>query len=124
MKHVNLDTHQESIKEFVQALAVGPGGTILEPNGRAIAWLLPVHAEGGNGDAKEEWTEEKNARRCALIDREIAGTLTAEEAQELHGLQQAMLRYRRRVAPLPLDEARALHRQLLAQARGRPGAGT
>jgi len=73
-----------------------------------------------NGDHEEEWTEAKNARRCDLIDKEIAGTLTAVEAVELRGLQQAMLDYRRRVAPLPLEEARRLHQQLLSKASNVP----
>jgi len=60
--------------------------------------------------------DERNARRCALIDREIAGTLTPAEATELHQLQRAMLRHRRRVAPLPIDDARRLHHELMAKA--------
>ena len=68
----------------------------------------------------DDWDAAKDARRCELIDREIAGTLTTEEAAELRSLQAAMLRYRRRVAPLPLDEARRLHQELLTKAAGGP----
>ena len=64
-------------------------------------------------EQSNEWTEEKNRRRCELIDKEIAGTLSGEEGTELEGLQQAMLAYRRQVAPLPLDDLRALHQELL-----------
>ena len=64
----------------------------------------------------DEWTEAKNARRIALIDREIDEVITPEEAKELELLQQEMRRYVNRVAPLPLDEARELHRQLLETA--------
>jgi hypothetical protein len=59
------------------------------------------------------WTNEKNARRCALIDRKIAETLTDEEAIELADLQEEMLRHRRKVAPLPLEDLRQLHQELL-----------
>jgi hypothetical protein len=101
MKQVKLDGQEDSVRQFILALAQEPDGSVLELHGQAVACLLPVPRADGNGAAEEEWTEEKNARRCALIDREIAGVLTPEEAKELYGLQQAMLRYRRRVAPLP-----------------------
>jgi hypothetical protein len=63
------------------------------------------------------WTDDKNARRAHLIDREIDGVLTAEEATELADLQRQMLAYRQRVAPLPLDAVRGLHQELLDRAR-------
>ena len=66
------------------------------------------------------WNEAKNAWRCALIDKEIDGTLSAREAVELHLLQREMLAHRRKVAPLPLAEARKLREELLAKARRRP----
>jgi hypothetical protein len=55
-------------------------------------------------------------RRCDLIDREIDGTLAPAEAVELKRLQAEMLRYRRRVVPLPLEDARNLLQELLAKA--------
>jgi hypothetical protein len=67
---------------------------------------------------KSEWTEAKDERRCGLIDREIAGVLSAEEQVELVELQEQMLEYRRKVAPLPLRQAQLLHRQLLSQLGG------
>jgi hypothetical protein len=66
------------------------------------------------------WSEAKNARRCALINKEIDGTLSAREAVELHLLQREMLAHRRKVAPLPSAEARELRQALLANARRRP----
>jgi hypothetical protein len=120
MKHVSLDTQDETIKQFVRALAVDRGGSVLELDGHAVVCVLPVD---GKGDDGEDWTEEKNARRCTLISREIAGTLTIEEMKELHALQEAMLRYRRRVAPLPLDDARDLYQELLARAKAEPTCG-
>jgi hypothetical protein len=59
-----------------------------------------------------DWTEAKNARRFALIDKEIAGTISAEESVELRRLQLEVDDYLRRVAPLPLAAARDLHEQL------------
>lgn len=62
--------------------------------------------------AKGEWTQEKNARRFVLIDKEIDGTLTVDEAVELNSLQHEIDDYLRRVAPLPLSAVRALHEEL------------
>jgi hypothetical protein len=118
MKHIGLETQDESVRRFVLALSADTGGTVLEWQGRAVACVLPVVPEDGpNGS---EWTEEKNARRSHLIDREIAGTLTPPEAEELTRLQHEMLQHRRRVAPLPIDDARALRQKLLAQAESSP----
>jgi hypothetical protein len=63
-----------------------------------------------------EWTDEKNARRCALIDRDMQGSLTAVENLELQQLHREMLHHRRKVAPLPIEDARKLHQELLAKA--------
>ena len=63
--------------------------------------------------ASTQWSEEKNDRRCQLIDKEIEGTLSAFEQMELGQLQAEMLKHRRSVAPLPLDDLRELHQELL-----------
>jgi hypothetical protein len=64
------------------------------------------------------WTDLKNERRCELIDKEIAQSLSNEERSELDALQAEMLAFRRQVAPLPLNDLRALHQQLLRDASG------
>jgi len=118
MKRINLDAQADAVKQFFLSLPLDAEGSVLELNGRQVARLHPVRQSAAdNLPQEDDWTEAKNTRRCRLIDKEIAGTLTAEEADELHGLQQQMLRYRRSVAPLPLDDARKLHQELLAQAR-------
>jgi hypothetical protein len=116
MKHVKLDAQEESIKRFVLGLTVDPGGSVLELNGKAVACVIPPPKSVRGDSTAEEWTEKKNNRRCDLIDREIDGTLTPVEAVELQELQEEMLRYRHRVAPLPLEDARKLHQELLARA--------
>lgn len=113
MHHIPLDSQDEAVKRFFLALAVDPHGSVVELNGKAVACVVPLPAQ--NGERESEWTDTKNERRCDLIDKEIDGTLTPAEAVELHGLQQEMLRYRHRVAPLPLAAARKLHRELLAK---------
>ena len=70
-------------------------------------------------EACTEWTESKNARRCALIDQQVAGTLSQAEQVELEQLQQALRRELQRVAPLPLEDAHALVRELLEKAQRR-----
>jgi hypothetical protein len=115
VNHIRLDAEDDHVKQFFRSLPLDSQGSVLELEGRAVACILPaVPDRMENG--REEWTEAKNTRRCDLIDREIAGMLTTEETLELHQLQQEMLRHRRRIAPLPLDDARKIHQQLLAQA--------
>ena len=121
MTHVNLDTVEESVRQVVLALALDPAGSVLEFNGRPVAWVVPAGAVPSNGD--ETWTEAKNQRRCDLIDRKYAGSLTPAEAVELAQLQEQMLRHRQRVAPLPLEDARQLHQELLTRAASQPPAG-
>jgi hypothetical protein len=76
--------------------------------------------EGGNmKSADDEWTDAKNDRRFDLIERKVAGTITADEEREFQDLQQQMRDYRDRVAPLPLEETRQLHQKLVELARSR-----
>jgi len=117
MKHVSLNGQEESVKRFILALAVEPEGSVLELDGRAVARMLPVSPKSnGTHAAAFEWTDAKNARRCVLVDRKIDGVLSLKEAEELADLQQQLLRYRDRVAPLPLEDTRRLHQELLAKA--------
>ena len=61
----------------------------------------------------DEWSDVKNARRFELIDKEIAGMLTAAESSELASLQTQIDDYLRRVAPLPIAQTRQLHARLV-----------
>ena len=106
MNHINLDTLPEPMREFIRAMVVAPGGSVIEENGKRLASVTPVWKPSDG--APSEWTEAKNQRRCDLIDREIDGSLTVEERVELEDLQDQMLRYRHRVAPLPLAQAQRL----------------
>jgi hypothetical protein len=110
---IDLNLQADAVQEFFRSLPADPQGAVVELNGRAVARVLPVRAAGADDGV---WTDGKNERRCLLIDREITGSLTPEEAEELARLQQEMLAYRRRVAPLPLDDARRLHQELLTKA--------
>ncbi len=118
MIHIALDNEDEAVKRFVLSLPAAANGSVLELEGRAVACLVPIVEE--RVEANGAWSEAKNARRCALIDKEIDGRLTAAEVVELHLLQREMLAHRHKVAPLPLAEARQLQQTLLAKARRRP----
>ena len=72
---------------------------------------------GRDSDSVDLWTEDKSRRRAELVDRQIAGTLTGDEEAELQLLQQQMRAYRDKVAPLPLEDTRRLHAQLMEKAR-------
>ncbi|HQU45845.1 MAG TPA: hypothetical protein PK867_23725 [Pirellulales bacterium] len=118
MKHIDLTRQEEAIKQFFLALPSDPEGSVVELNGKPVARIMPVDApaadEGQEGTARDG---QKNARRCELVDREIAGTLLPNEATELAALQQQMLAERRRLAPVPLNDLRRLHQELLAKAQ-------
>jgi hypothetical protein len=116
MKHLELIALGVAVKQFFLSLPVDPEGSVIELNGRVFAHIFPageigIGIEGDSGP----WTEAKNQRRCALIDKEIDGCLTRQEALELEGLQRQLHRHLRTLAPLPLDDARQLHQELLAK---------
>jgi hypothetical protein len=114
MNHILLDKQDEAVKRFFLSLPVDSQGSVVELNGQAVACVLPP-PKATNGTT-EAWTDAKNNRRCDLIDREFDGpSLTPAEVVELAGLQEEMLRYRQRVAPLPIEDARRLHHELLAR---------
>ncbi|HEV3079576.1 MAG TPA: hypothetical protein VGY66_07345, partial [Gemmataceae bacterium] len=80
--------------------------------------VLPLRNGPGAVSAHSgTWTEAKNNRRCALVDREIDRTLTPEEAAELAVLQEQFFKERRKLAPVPLEDLRRLHQDLLAKAQ-------
>jgi hypothetical protein len=122
VEHIRLDGQPEAVREFVLSLSVPPDGAVLELAGQAVACVLPPPKESnGTPPNPGEWTEAKNARRCELIDRKYASSLTPQEIIELAGLQNEMLRFRQRVAPLPLEDARRLHQELLSKAKQQGG---
>ena len=111
MNHVNLNTASDTIRQVI--LSFPPNGTVFELDGRPVACLIPPPTLA---DDAEEWSSAKNARRFYLIDREIDGSITGEEAIELEALTRQMRQYVNKVAPLPMAAARKLHEELLAKA--------
>ena len=113
MNHILLDEQHEAVQRFFLSLPADSQGSVVELNGLALACLVPVSLASSD---KGTWNEAKNERRCDLIDKEIDGTLTSAQAVELQTLQQEMLKYRNKVAPLPIAAVRKLHEELLTKA--------
>ena len=118
MTHVSIDTLDEAVKQFVLGLTIDPGGAVLELNGQPVACVVPP-PKAMTGGGELEWNDAKNARRIELIKKKHADGLSAAEHVELGGLQDEMLRFRQKIAPLPLKDARRLHQDLLARAAAR-----
>jgi len=124
MKHVSIDSQDDSVKTFVLTLASEPLGFVLELAGKPVARMMPpLDVRNGTSSTADPWTEFKNDRRCELIDKEIGDTLSIAERHELEDLQEQMLRYRHRVAPLPLSHARQLLEKLEKRAAQTAGPG-
>jgi hypothetical protein len=64
----------------------------------------------------EPWTEEKNQRRCDLIDKEINGHITPAEQAELDCLQQELYTAHPRVTREELDVLRQMYHELKQKA--------
>lgn len=60
-----------------------------------------------------EWTDAKENRRRELIDKDIAGTITAEEQAELTVLDRQGNAHYDKVAPRPIEGVRRLHQELI-----------
>lgn len=58
------------------------------------------------------WTEQKNIRRCALIDQMVEGTLNSGEGDELAKLQRELHDHLDEQAPLSLERLQELHASL------------
>jgi hypothetical protein len=98
-----------------QGLTVAEVREALQQAGVQVEATQPLVSPG-------PWSEEKNARRIALIDKKIQGTLSSDELPEFESLQAQAIAYRDRVAPLPIEGAKRLHQELLEkeQSRKRP----
>jgi hypothetical protein len=115
MTHVSIDRQPEAVKQFFESLTLTPEGSVVEMNGRPVAHMLPANGQSTNGEPAD-WTPELNHRRCDLVDKKFAGGLTPAEDLELARLTSAMRRFIDRVAPVPLDDVRRLHQELLEKA--------
>lgn len=119
MTRLNLDNQPAVVRDFMLALSATSGSVVLESAGKAIACVVPA-PQANEFMANDDWTDEKNARRVSLLDRKYEGGLTEAQEAELILLQDAMHRHIDRVAPLPLDEVRRVHQELLLRMASPP----
>ncbi|MDF1814039.1 MAG: hypothetical protein P1V20_17680 [Verrucomicrobiales bacterium] len=86
----------------------------LSPNSRVIVTIVEAQIDGLES---EPWLEEDNDRRCELIDKDIQEVLSDQERHELQILQYRFDRYLDEVAPIPIEGAIRIHRELLEKQR-------
>lgn len=113
--HVNIDRQPDAVKNFFTSLSLTPEGSLVELNGRPVVRVMPAPPSSDEAD-ETEWTPAMNHRRCDLVDKRLAGGLTPAEDVELARLTAGLRKFVNRVAPVPLDEVRKLHQQLLEKA--------
>src|SRR5438034_11163792 len=70
---VDIERQPEAVRQFFETLEMAPNGLVVKLNGKPLARVLPADGR------KPEWNDAKNARRCELIERDIAGALTTDE---------------------------------------------
>ncbi|MBW3597130.1 MAG: hypothetical protein KY475_07625 [Planctomycetes bacterium] len=114
---VTAKAHQagfENVGDYVVSLVLG-----------RIPAETRCHEEDAAGKtaSASEWNDQKNARRCELIDRDIQNELNDEERLELANLTDQFRDYRRRHAPLPMETPVRLHAELLEKKRQRESGG-
>ncbi len=111
-----LSEHEKD--EFLQ-LSVLMIGTfrLMEVNLESLRNSSAESTMDGLESEQSPWSEEKNDRRRELIDKKIQQTITDEERTELQRLQHEAEVYLDREAPLPIDAARRMHKELLEKKR-------
>lgn len=59
------------------------------------------------------WSDSLNDRRCELIDKDIAQTISVDERVELAVLERQAAAYFDKIAPPPMAGVKELHQELL-----------
>ncbi len=114
MQRLNLEELPKAFRDALALCVTEREGTALEMDGKVVAYIIPKYELT---KADEPWSDAKNDRRCDLIDKKHDGRgLTLEEIRELHQLQSELSYHVRKVAPLPIEQTRKLHQQLVMEA--------
>ena len=71
MKHIDLDTQDERVKQFVLSLDLEPEGSVLEADGKPVVHVLPIAGHG------ESYDREK-LKAAILSRRDESRTLNEE----------------------------------------------
>lgn len=77
-----------------------------------------VEALLGYSVDNSDWNDVKENRRRELVDKDIAGTITADERAELAILDRQGNAHYDKIAPRPIEGVRQLHQQLIQQSDG------
>lgn len=104
-------TLDEPALRCLEGLGAAAGTTVVPVRGRQV--YLVVKPDLESDMLSRPFLREANDRRYVLIDKDIGGTITPDEAIELAELDAWFDRHLQRVAPLPLGYARQLERELL-----------
>jgi antitoxin (DNA-binding transcriptional repressor) of toxin-antitoxin stability system len=92
VKRIELNNQSDSIRQFFRTLCDNPEGVLLELSGQPLARVVPIPSSRPN-KLGSLWSSDQEDRREFLIDRELEGSLTPEEAEELKKLQRQMNEY-------------------------------
>jgi hypothetical protein len=113
VNEVSWDAMPKPMREYIWSMTVPPEGTVLQAeDGQPTYKLLRIP----KATSQAEWTVADNARRCDLIEKDLDGQLTSQEQLELEWLESRLDRHVNKVAPLPLEQLRQLHKKVLEQA--------
>ena len=119
MTHISLDGADESVKRFVLAMASEPNGAVLEMDGKTVAFVVTFSPglRGGSLDRGEE--------PRAAVTSSTAGTRAGSRPRRRsnwRGCRTRCCATASALRPLPLEDARRLHQELLTRAGTAGGA--
>ena len=115
MNTIRWESIPEPTRQFIRAVALSPEGAVIEEDGKP-SYRVIAYPKAVPDSPDPEWTPADNQLRCDLIDKQIDGVITPDERVLLESLQQRLSRYVNKVAPLPLEQLRKLHQELLEKA--------
>jgi hypothetical protein len=112
---IRWETIPEPTRQFIRSIVLSPEGAIIEEDGRP-SYRVIAYPKSSPDAMNSEWTPADNQLRCDLIDKQIDGVITPDERVLLESLQQRLSNYVNKVAPLPLEQLRKMHHELLEKA--------
>lgn len=110
MTRVEIDRTSDEVRKFLMTLNDEESVVILTLHGQPVLRVIQERLVSGVGS--DDWTDEKNNRRCQLINKKYDTGVSAEEQKELDHLQMQLYRHREQELPLPYEFADRLFREL------------
>ena len=105
---------EEPVQRFLKGLGSSNGTSLVDVDDRRVYLVVrPSRDRTATGP----WTEEKSRKRFELIDRELDGTISPGDSVELVELDEELDEFVNRIAPLPMEHARAIQTKLLEAVR-------